>query len=147
MKAKDIMSTDIVYVSSNTSIHEASKLMKEHNIGFLPIIDNDYIYGVLTDRDIVIRVLSNNTIFCTVKECATTSPLYMVKEDTDIRDVINLMSDKQIRRVLVLNNNGDFTGIISLKDIILSSNIEDKLKGIFIDCNNPIVYVNTDLKI
>ena len=61
-QAKDIMSKDIITIPSHKSIYYASKLMKEYNIGFLPVVDDGYIYGVITDRDIVIRALSNNSL-------------------------------------------------------------------------------------
>ena len=142
--AKDIMSKDIITIQSHNSIYYAAKLMKEYNIGFLPIVDDGYIYGVITDRDIVIRALANNSLFASIRICATTSPLYMVKEDTDIDTIIKLMSDKQIRRLLVLNNHNHLTGIISLKDIVLNTN--NDIKDIFIRCKNPINYIDNSIK-
>ena len=142
--AKDIMSKDIITINSHKSIYYAAKLMNEYNIGFLPIVDDGYIYGVITDRDIVIRALATNSLFSSVRACATTSPLYMVKENTDIETIIKLMSDKQIRRILVLNNYNNLTGIISLKDIVLNTN--NDIKEIFIRCKNPIKYINTNIK-
>jgi CBS domain-containing protein len=144
-QAKDIMSKDIITIPSHKSIYYASKLMKEYNIGFLPVVDNGYIYGVITDRDIVIRALSNNSLFSSIRSCATTSPLYMVKEDTYIDDIIKLMSEKQIRRILVLNKYNNLTGIISLKDIVL--NTDNDIKDIFIRCKNPINYMDNEMKI
>lgn len=144
-QAKDIMSKDIITIHSHRSIYYASKLMREYNIGFLPVVDDGYIYGVITDRDIVIRALASNSLFASIKICATTSPLYMVKEDTDIDDIIKLMSQKQIRRVLVLNKYGKLSGIISLKDIVL--NTDNDIKDIFIRCKNPIKYIDNEMKI
>ena len=144
-QAKDIMSTDIITIQSHKSIYYASKLMKEYNIGFLPVVDDGYIYGVITDRDIVIRALSNNSLFSSVKTCSTTSPLYMVKEETYIDDIIKLMSEKQIRRVLVLNKYNKLSGIISLKDIVLNTN--NDIKNIFIRCKHPINYIDNEMKI
>ena len=69
----------------------------------------------------------------------------MVKEDTYIDDIIKLMSEKQIRRVLVLNKYNNLTGIISLKDIVL--NTDNDIKDIFIRCKNPINYIDNEIKI
>ncbi len=146
IKAKDIMTTNIIYASSNYSIFKGAKIMKENNVGFLPIIDGDYLYGVITDRDIVTRAIANNSLFTTLKDCATTSPIFMVKEDTELIDIINLMSTNKIRRVLVFDDNGNLKGIISIKDIILSLNIEDNIKGIFADSyTNPFINIDTTI--
>ena len=143
--AKDIMSKDIITIESHKSIYYASKIMREYNIGFLPVVDNGYIYGVITDRDIIIRALASNSLFATIRSCATTSPLYMVSENTNIEDIIQLMSDKKIRRVLVLDNNKSLVGIISLKDIVL--NTKNDIRDIFIHSKNPMSYIETNINI
>ena len=59
MKIKDIMNKDIISCDINSSIYEVAKKMLEYNIGFIPITSNDNIVGVLTDRDIVVKILAN----------------------------------------------------------------------------------------
>ncbi|MBE6124422.1 MAG: CBS domain-containing protein [Erysipelotrichaceae bacterium] len=145
IKAKDIMTKNVIYVSPRATIFEAAKVMKDNDVGFLPIIENNNLVGVITDRDIVIKTLANNMIFSTVNNCATTSPIYMVKETTHIEDICTLMSDKQIRRVPVLDDRGNITGIISLKDIM--KKIPSKINGIFEDVITPIKYINTNIQI
>lgn len=142
--AKDIMTNNVIYINPKSSIIEASKIMKDNNIGFLPIIDKNLLIGVITDRDIVTRALSNNT-FSNIFSYSTKSPIYMVKEETQLNDIINLMSEKQIRRVPVLNNKVDLVGIIGMKDIMKI--IQCDLKGIFQDIINPIHYISNDIKI
>jgi len=118
MKIKEIMSKEVKFVDPNTSLQEAAKIMREKDIGILPIGENERIVGMLTDRDIVIRTLANgkDVKSTTVKEVMTPKCLYCFEEDT-IEDVSKSMSQSQIRRMPVLNKEKRLVGIISLGDL------------------------------
>ncbi|MBE6124432.1 MAG: CBS domain-containing protein [Erysipelotrichaceae bacterium] len=119
--AKNIMSKNVISILPSTTVQEAAIIMKKYDIGFLPIIENHNILGVITDRDIVIRAAISNDLNKTINNFMTPSPLQFVTEDTSISDVIFTMANYKIRRVLVLNENNHLSGIISLKDVILYS--------------------------
>lgn len=119
--AKNIMSSNLVTISPNSSIKECCKIMKKYDIGFLPVMENDNILGVITDRDIVLRAENENFLNDKVSKYMTAAPLQFVTEETSISDVIFTMSNYKIRRLLVLNNDNLLSGVISLKDIVLYS--------------------------
>ncbi len=128
MKVKDVMTRDIEYVHSGDSIKTAAQKMEELNVGVLPVIASDEVFGIITDRDIVVRstakgldpekhkvmeALSENIVSC--------------NEDDDITAVANLMEEKQIRRVIVKDKDAKVTGIVSLGD--LAVNVEKETSG------------------
>ena len=120
--AKNIMSKNIITILPNATVKDTASTMKKYDIGFLPIVENDNILGVITDRDILIRVLNeSDNLTQPISKFMTSHSLQFVTEDTSISDVIFTMANYKIRRVLVLNENNILSGVISLKDVILYS--------------------------
>ncbi len=117
-KIKELMTGDLKKVSPETAIQEAANTMKTNDIGALPVMDKDKVVGMLTDRDITVRVVAEgaNPTETTVKNVMT-DKVHSVYEDQDITEVTQLMKDKQIRRVVVMTRDGKATGICSLGDL------------------------------
>lgn len=115
---KEIMTAKFLYVESTASIQEAAKLMYDHDVGFLPIGENDRILGTITDRDIVIRVLARgkDPETTTVKEAMTPNILYCFDEDT-IESVAQNMTRNKVRRMPVINSKKRLVGVVSLGDV------------------------------
>ena len=116
-KVKEIMCTNCKHVSSNTTIHEAAKLMKDLDVGFLPVSDNDKLVGMITDRDIVIRTLANgkDVKSTTVKEIMTPKCLYCFEEDS-VEEASQNLGKNQVHRMPVLNASKRLVGILSTGD-------------------------------
>lgn len=128
MKVKEVMTRDVEFVDSNDSIRQAAETMKELNVGILPVKTGDEIVGMLTDRDIVVRSVAQGLDPEKHKIIeAFSEGVIACKEEDDIKHVVQLMEDRQIRRVVVKDNQEKVTGIVSLGD--LAVNIEDKLVG------------------
>lgn len=137
MKVNDIMTKDVIKVDVNTSLEEVSKIMKEHNIGSLPVADGQKIVGIITDRDIVVRGMANsNSASLTVRDIMSTNPV-TCSSDKDVLDAARIMSERQIRRLVVLDNN-DLVGMVSLGDLAVENVPKDEvgeaLKEISIPC-------------
>lgn len=117
MQAKDVMTRQIEGVRSDGSIQQAAAKMEELNVGALPVIAGDEVVGMITDRDIVIRSVAQglDPEKHKVMEAATEGVI-SCNEDDDVSTVVQLMKDKQIRRVLV-KADGKVNGIISLGDL------------------------------
>lgn len=107
------MSKKIISCKSTCNIYDVAKLMKENNIGFIPIIDDD-LKGVITDRDIVIKNIFNKDE--KIKSYLNKNVI-TIDENANINDTLTLMSKYKIKRLVVTNNN-KVTGIISLSDIL-----------------------------
>lgn len=112
----EIMTNDCVTVNPQASINEVATIMKQHDIGFVPVIDNRKLIGVVTDRDLVIRgYASNHSGTTSVKEVLT-EEVRTVSPDTSIEEATTIMATGQIRRLPVVEN-GELMGVVSLGDL------------------------------
>ena len=98
--------------------------MSEYDTGAIPITEGQRPVGLLTDRDIVIRAIAEGKGLDTTASQIMTGNLELVQEDDDLSEVTDKMSRLQIRRILVVDNNRNLCGIVSLGDVAL----EDKAK-------------------
>lgn len=117
--ARDVMTPDPACCTPNTTLDQVAKMMVRNNCGEIPVIDvNDQPIGVVTDRDIVCRVVAEgkNPIAYTAETCMS-EPVVTVKPDDPIDDVVATMERHQIRRVPVADERGCCAGIISQADI------------------------------
>lgn len=119
MKVRDVMKTAAITVRLDDSVSEAARLMRDHGIGFLPVVDeNTRVCGVITDRDIVARVVA-----CDAPPNATrvvdamTLELVRVHQDDDIDVAAHAMSDTHKGRVLVTGDDDVLEGVVSLSDL------------------------------
>jgi CBS domain-containing protein len=117
--ARDVMTPNPACCSPNTSLDEVAKLMRENDCGEIPVIDaTDRPVGVVTDRDIVCRVVAEgkNPMGYTAGTCMS-EPVVTVRGDAPVEEVVNTMEHYQIRRVPVVGNGGACEGIISQADL------------------------------
>lgn len=122
MKLRDIMTKDVKVISPDASLKECAKLMDDVDVGAIPVCDNDRLKGIITDRDIVIRAVSDGQDPNQVKvRDAMTSPIIYSYDDEDVHDAAKLMEEKQIRRLVVLDRNKRMCGICSLGDIAVET--------------------------
>lgn len=123
MKIKDIMTKDVASLNSSDTVERAAQLMKEHDIGVIPVCDGEKIIGVITDRDIALRTVASgeNAARQAVRNAMTSTPV-VAKPDMDVREAARIMTERQIRRLPVIEN-GSLVGIVSLGDFA----VEDKL--------------------
>lgn len=115
-KIRDIMTTDVKTVTLNDNVYEVAVLMKENNIGMVPVVQGKKPIGVITDRDIVIRGIANRKSGSTAVEEVMTSDIISVNPDTSVDEAVDLMERHQIRRLLVVEE-GNLVGVVALKDL------------------------------
>jgi CBS domain-containing protein len=115
MNVRDVMTSNPRTVAPNDSIQVAARIMKEEDCGVVPVVENGKPVGIITDRDIVIRAVAEGGNDRSVREIAT-SDLVFVKPDTSTRDAEKLMSQRQVRRLPVVENDR-LVGIVSLGDL------------------------------
>lgn len=117
IKVGDCMKTSLVTISDDAEVHEAAALMRDKDVGSLLVTDaSKKIYGIVTERDLVVKALAGNKCGAQVKELAC-KPLKTISVDVDLSDAARQMGSKDIKR-LVVTRNGKIVGIISQKDII-----------------------------
>lgn len=120
--AKDLMTPDPQCCTAETPLNEVANLMVECDCGEIPVVEGSKLIGVVTDRDIVCRVVAKgkNPAAMTAKD-AMTEPVISVTEDATLEEVLAKMEDNQIRRLPVVDATGCICGIISQADVALSA--------------------------
>jgi CBS domain-containing protein len=120
MKVSEIMTRDVRLASPGQSLREVASEMEKHDVGVLPVGDNDRLIGMITDRDIAIRGISRGLgPDARVRDVMSAEVKYCFEDDA-IDDLVQSMASEQIRRLPVLNNKKRLVGIIALGDLATS---------------------------
>jgi CBS domain-containing protein len=128
MQAKDLMTRSVQCISPQTRICDAAQMMKLLDVGFLPVCENDRLIGTITDRDIVLRLVADGRNVTNSKASdIVTNDVFWCYEDQTADEVCDFMSQKEIRRVLILNRNKRLVGVLSIGD--LAKRGEDQKAG------------------
>jgi CBS domain-containing protein len=117
--ARDVMTVDPACCTVATTLDQVAKMMVLNDCGEIPVIDvNDQVVGVVTDRDIVCRVVAEgkNPVAYTAETCMS-QPVVTVELDDTLDEVIAMMERHQIRRVPVVDERGRCAGIIAQADV------------------------------
>jgi CBS domain-containing protein len=122
MLVKEIMTRNVEVVSPGDTLEQAARKMEELNVGPLPVCEGNRVVGMLTDRDITVRATAAGCDPKTTLVSDTMSQdITSCFEDQDVREAADLMKQKQIRRLLVMNRANDLIGIVSLGDLAAES--------------------------
>ena len=119
MKVKDAMHKGVEWVGPDTPIVEIAKLMEKHDIGAIPIGEDDQLIGMVTDRDIVCKGLAKGEFDpnrATARDVMTEG-IHCCSEDDDLTTAIRHMGMLKVRRLTVINKNKRMTGILTLGDV------------------------------
>jgi len=119
-KSREIMTANPVSCGADDPIVRVADTMRKEDIGSLPVVDagQQRLVGMVTDRDIVVKIVAAGTDIrsATVRDAMTPNPV-SVREDDDVNEAVQVMSQRQIRRLPVVDANGRLTGIVSQADI------------------------------
>ena len=139
VKAGDVMVTEVVSVTRKTPLDQVATVMARHSISGVPVVEEgERVVGVISEKDFLTRMgeQDTETFMGVVAECLKglgcvavsirgqnaedimTSPAVTVNEETSIREIANLLTEKNINRVPVINRKGHLVGIISRADIV-----------------------------
>lgn len=117
MKAQEIMTEEVIAVDIKTTIKDAAVKMAEADVGSVVVNDQNKLVGIITDRDITIRgVATNDNLNQVTCDNVMSTQVVTASRDTDMEKVIDLMSEHQIKRIPIVDNN-NVVGMISLRDI------------------------------
>lgn len=118
MLAREVMSSNIKMIPSNTSVQAAAELMRQMDIGILPVSEEGRIVGALTDRDIAVRAVAEGADpRATPARQIMSRDVVSCYEDQDARDVARVMEQNKVRRVVVVNRDNEAVGLISVDDL------------------------------
>jgi len=123
MKVKEAMHKGVDWVAPDTSVTEIAKLMQQHDVGSIPIGENDKLVGMVTDRDIVCNGLARNGFDAgraTARDVMSPG-IHCCREDDDLAKAVKHMEQLKIRRLPVINKSKRMVGMLSLGDISRSA--------------------------
>jgi CBS domain-containing protein len=126
MRVHEVMTRGVECVSPDSTLQEAAAKMKSLDIGPLPVCDHDRLVGMLTDRDITVRATAEgeDPTVILVRDIMTPEVVYCF-EDQLVTEAAQLMKEKQVRRLLVLNRDKRLVGIVSLGDLATETRDEE----------------------
>jgi CBS domain-containing protein len=120
LKVKDVMVTNIITIAAGATPRKAAELMNRHDIGCIIVVDKDKPIGIVTERDMLKRVLlqlrdprRSRVSYIMSKPLITTPP------ETELRDAVNLMNERRIKKLPVVED-GHLLGLLSITDIVRS---------------------------
>jgi len=119
IKVKEAMHKGVDWVGPDTPVPDLAKLMRKHDIGAIPIGENDRLIGMVTDRDIVCKGLAEDGFDsnrATARDVMTEG-IHCCREDDDLAKAMHHMEKLQVRRLPVINKSKRMVGIISLGDV------------------------------
>ncbi|CAN7321240.1 CBS domain-containing protein [Caulobacter sp. LjRoot300] len=118
MKVSDAMTSQVSTAAPTDTVRKVAQVMAHVETGAVPIVENGKVVGLVTDRDIVLRVVAEGRSFDSpISEAMSEGEVQSVKEDDVLADATAKMASHQIRRLIVLNEAGNLTGILSLGDV------------------------------
>ena len=119
---RDVMTREVETISPTAGIYEAAETMRTLNVGAIPVCDGNRLQGMITDRDIVVRIIAEKPQPDTVKvqDVMTPHVLYCY-EDQNVEEAARLMEGEQIRRLPILNREKQLVGIVSLGDVAVKA--------------------------
>lgn len=124
---RDIMTADPVCVSEGDSIREVARIMAREDTGVVPVVDGKKIIGMITDRDIVVRLVADGGQLNRPVSEIVTGDVVCASPDMSTHEAANLMSEHQVRRLPVVENDR-IVGIVSLGDLAVKE-AKDKRVG------------------
>ena len=126
-KCREIMTKNVRTATGDASLCDVGAMMRDGDMGAVPIVDGGRLVGIVTDRDIVVRAIAEGKAPTTLISEAMTTELVTVKPDDFAFEAVRLMGDKQVRRVPVVNDDGSLAGIIAMADVALEMEDEREI--------------------
>ncbi|MEG6614998.1 CBS domain-containing protein [Peptococcaceae bacterium 1198_IL3148] len=120
-KLQDIMTANVATISPQQTVAEAAQMMSQYNVGSIPVVQNGKAVGIITDRDITLRVTAKGQDGQNTKvESAMSKNIVTGTPEMDVHQAANLMAQNQIRRLPVVDN-GTVAGIVALGDLAVQN--------------------------
>lgn len=126
MRCRDIMTSDVRTATRDMTLQQVATLMRDGDMGSIPVVEGGKLVGIVTDRDIVVRSIAEGRGADTPVSEAMTTEVFSVKPDDFAFEAIRIMGDRQVRRIPVVGEKGELAGIISMADVALE--MEDQVE-------------------
>lgn len=140
MRVGDIMTKSVRTASPAATLREVAEMMREGDMGAVPIVDENKLVGIVTDRDIVVRGVSESMPSDATISSVMTTELFTVTSDEFAFEAIRLMGDKQVRRIPVVNADGSLAGIVAMADIALEMEDEQEIASTLEEISSGVAF-------
>ena len=128
MQLSDIITRDVETIRPDTPVKEAAQRMRSADIGSLPVCDGRRLLGMVTDRDITIRITAEGRDANTTPVTEAMTPdVAFVFEDQDVKEAARIMQERQIRRLPVVSRDKQLVGILAIGDLAVTG--DDRTTG------------------
>ncbi len=127
IKCREIMTSNVKTATRNMSLRDVAVMMRDGDMGSVPVVEDGKLVGIVTDRDIVVRSIADGKDASTPVSESMTTEIFSVRPDDFAFEAIRLMGDKQVRRSPVVDENGTLAGIIAMADIALEMEDEREI--------------------
>ena len=118
MKVGEIMSLEVEYARPQDNVQRAAELMRDLDVGMLPIVEREAVVGVVTDRDIAVRFAAAGLDYAGTSVTDVMSrEVFYCYEDQELAEASRLMERKRVRRLIVLDRDNKLVGVVSLADL------------------------------
>jgi len=138
MKVRDIMTSDVSALAPTATIAQVAQQMRQLNVGSIPLVENDRLVGVITDRDIVLRVVADGLDpHLEPADMHMTRDPITITPDASAQQAQQIMAREQIRRLPVVED-GRLVGIVAMADFALESDHEDEVEETLEEISAPV---------
>lgn len=127
IRCHEIMTSNVQTATREMSLQQVAAIMRDGDMGSVPVVEDGKLVGIVTDRDIVVRSIAAGKDATSPVGEAMTTEIFAVRPDDFAFEAIRLMGDKQVRRVPVVDENGTLAGIIAMADIALEMEDEREI--------------------
>jgi CBS domain-containing protein len=121
MKVRDVMTVGVVSARPDETVQAVARKMSEVDTGAIPIVEGGRVAGLITDRDIVLRIVAEDGDIHAPVSSVMTASVETCRADDSLKSATKTMSDLQIRRLVVLDEQGRLAGMLSLGDVALEA--------------------------
>ncbi|HUR99854.1 MAG TPA: CBS domain-containing protein [Pyrinomonadaceae bacterium] len=127
IRCSEIMTSSVTTATREMTLQAVAIMMREGDMGSIPVVEDGKLVGIVTDRDIVVRSIADGLDASSPVGRAMTTEIFAVGPDDFVFEAIRMMGDKQVRRVPVVDVHGALAGIISMADIALEMEDEREI--------------------
>ncbi|HYC51018.1 MAG TPA: CBS domain-containing protein [Gemmatimonadaceae bacterium] len=127
MKIQDVMTRDPRSVSPQTTAREAAQLMKAEDVGIVPVVEGSQLVGVVTDRDLAVRIVAEGRdASTTVRDVMSSNRIATCRPDEDLDRAMETMAKEQVRRIPIVDERGALVGIVAQADVVRKAHNDRK---------------------
>ena len=132
MTVTDVMTKSVISVDASITVNEAAKMMEDARVGAVIVMENNLPVGIVTDRDFAVKVVSHAYQISSPIKQIMSSPLFSINSDESVRTAADLMHERGIMKLPVINDK-NVVGIITARDIVnlLAVCVEDDVRDMY----------------